>query len=187
MKILDFFSKKKKDNAGEIREKIQHHQQRLAKRKKITFSEAINRHYTHLVKRFLDLGMNPNKTILDSLGFHKYPLELALTKGYEDIALLLLEYGANPNIITHDEDQLPLLAIAVMDNRINLVSLMLQYGANPYLTGPTGLSVVSFTHNNTELKHLLTQPHFRIKRKQRQANNYRFEIENHGELNMYSF
>jgi len=118
---------------------------------------AADKGYIQLVKLLLKKGANAshvpdssshNQTALEiaSVWGHREIVELlmphldpkrdmttalvnAAWKGYNDIVRLLLEAGADPNVVRKKNRRLPLL-IAVEEDNYETVKLLLQYGAN---------------------------------------------------------
>lgn len=89
------------------------------------FMEAINRHDTEAVELFLLAGMHPN--VLNEEGGS--PLMLAAYLGYNEIATLLLDYEAEPNI----QQGAPLF-YAVENGHSQVVETLLSNGADVELS-----------------------------------------------------
>ena len=80
-----------------------------------------------------------DKSIMMVFTRYRHPLLKACLKGYVDIAKLLLEQGADPNLHgeTHDYDDITYLSYACMANNSGMVELLLKHGADPNLSdGP---------------------------------------------------
>jgi uncharacterized protein len=90
-------------------------------------------------------------------GFH--PLGLACFFGHVDAARLLLEHGADPNLLSRNEDiQTAALHAACAaqgvdeDVRYELVSLALEHGADPNLAQGGGFRPIDAARQNGDLR-----------------------------------
>ena len=79
----------------------------------------------HAVLNFLDAGVNPNSHLITG---HRL-LFTAASWGARDITLLLLSYGANPNVTNVASQNTPLLAAATEGDDLN-VTRLINAGAN---------------------------------------------------------
>lgn len=138
-----------------ISKKVQDYCNKQDAKQKISFIKAVETGHACAVKKYLEVGVNPNRAIIDSKGKKCYPLEIATLKSDACIVKMLLRKGANPNILTNDKDKVPLLALAVMDKNHEIVKVMLEYGASPSLMGMKGYNAFTFARNNPAMIHLL--------------------------------
>lgn len=75
-----------------------------------------------------------------------YALHLACDKGYAEVALLLLQYGANPNSKDNFGDS-P-LHIAVISEQESCIKILLCHGADLKLTNDDGLTPIQVSEND---------------------------------------
>lgn len=90
--------------------------------------EAINEKSIELVTATLAEGADPN--FYDKYDCDSQPLRQAVWSRDYAILKLLLENKANPNVEC-DSMEMPILTIAIMIKRIDMVELLLEYGADP--------------------------------------------------------
>lgn len=121
----------------------------------MTLNDAVIKKDSAAVMRLLAEGQDPNGVRYAYMNCEKKPLETALQQGDSDIVAILLEYGANPNILTSDVDRLPILSIAVMDGSIPRIKLMLQHGADPFMANENGTAAIDFAAQQPAIKALL--------------------------------
>ena len=111
---------------------------RLINSVSITNYKQIEQEIENLLKR----GANPN--IIDEQNQQYTLLCIASENGYYNIVKLLLEYGADPNILSRGGDTA--LIGASQRNYTDTVKLLLEYSADPNLQdkkGSTALKCVS--------------------------------------------
>ena len=98
---------------------------------------AIDRRDLHMLERVLQNGANPN-ALYDSARFMDnetalmHVLYLNDTGNYDKFVEMLLEYGADPDIIDSDGET-PLMDMAYQ-GKSDMVLLLLEYGADPNIT-----------------------------------------------------
>ena len=106
-------------------------------------------------------------------------LGLACNRGHIEVALLLLERGADPNVLICEAGATPLM-IAVVWNRAAIVAMLLQYGAEidtpaaarqagPYDEGTTALAVARQRGRTDAVKLIITERARRRFRRLRRA------------------
>jgi len=73
------------------------------------------------------------------------PLMLAVLHGSSAIVKLLLEHGADPNIITHSQENpsRSALVVAVSNGRFELVQVLVAHGADAQTQDAAGLTAVA--------------------------------------------
>jgi len=73
------------------------------------------------------------------------PLMLAVLHGSSAIVKLLLEYGADPNITTHSQENpsRSALVVAVSNGRFELVQVLVAHGADAQTQDAAGLTAVA--------------------------------------------
>ena len=87
-------------------------------------------------KHLLEVGANPNSLHLDRHVGYMTPLMEASTTNDPRYIVLLLRYGANPNIVT--EGGTALHYATVNNDSIRILYLLLKNGANPFLKDDDG-------------------------------------------------
>lgn len=96
---------------------------------------ALQERHASLLKIFLQNGCSPNN--VDFMGSNY--LYLAIENHAEDIAMLLLEYGANVNSSMH---KMSALIAAVKGGHLTIVETLLQRGADVNLQGMSGTTAL---------------------------------------------
>ncbi|OII74558.1 uncharacterized protein cubi_00111 [Cryptosporidium ubiquitum] len=113
------------------------------------FCSQVNKNETEFLKKVLErypfLSNSRN-----SQGF--YALHLACDKGYAEIALLLLEYGANLNAKDGFGDS-P-LHVAVISEQESCIRILIEHGADLTLTNDDGLTPIQVSEN-AQIKKIL--------------------------------
>ncbi|KAI3391445.1 hypothetical protein diail_7353 [Diaporthe ilicicola] len=99
--------------------------------------EAVMNRDPESVRLLLLFGADPNS--LDKNGFS--PLYTATELGYTDGAKMLIKYGADPNLSAGPDADSP-LAMAVLDNKLEMVQLFLMYGGDPNRVMANGNTVL---------------------------------------------
>ena len=98
------------------------------------------------VRLLLELGANVNAT--NDLG--RTALMFASIYGYEEIAAVLLDVGADPNIVPTDDSGWPALIAAAEGGHLSVVQRLLEAGADPFMRDKTGATAL---HHATEHGH----------------------------------
>ena len=99
---------------------------------------AIDRHDLHMLERVLKNGANPNALyddlarLMDNETALMHVLYLNDKGNYDKFVEMLLEYGANPDII--DSDGETSLMNMAYNGKSDMVLLLLEYGADPNIT-----------------------------------------------------
>jgi ankyrin repeat protein len=75
--------------------------------------------------------------------------------GNKDISGVLLERGADSNIIPNDDEGMTALIAATQKGYKDIVILLLEHGANPLLKDKKGKTAIAYA--NVEIKQLLRQ------------------------------
>ncbi|MBH0332723.1 hypothetical protein ABH14_23755 [Brevibacillus brevis] len=117
-----------------------------------------------MMKLYLKAGMDPNAYIEVKVGNKSRPIHAAAMRGHLEMAKLLLEHGANPNLLdgnysaitwaienynmiaellkygaepdlNYQNYRSPLMRV-VQDDRVDIAKLLLDHGANPNLSTP---------------------------------------------------
>jgi len=96
-----------------------------------------------VIKRFLELGVDPNIRDDNSSSFGDTPLLLSTYSGDTNCVELLLKYGADPNMSDTHSNHTPLFNSYMADDN-DAIKLLLMYGADPHKPINNGLSVISY-------------------------------------------
>ena len=110
---------------------------------------AAKRNSSPMVKLLLDRGANVNAKSIKS----QTPLHFAETA---DVARMLLQHGADPDIRTTSEGETPLMEAAYCGNE-SVARVLLQYGAHPNLRGSGGATplCIALERGNDNVAQLL--------------------------------
>lgn len=86
----------------------------------------------NIIKKALNAGADPNKHSYwkNSGKINSYPLELALEYGNEAVAKILLEYGADKNLISLERTLIS--AIKFSPRTLDCIKLLIDLGADPH-------------------------------------------------------
>lgn len=110
------------------------------------------------IEKRIELGKKNKFYLNNPLFSDATPLVLCIDEGYWDLALQLLQVGADPN--KKSQNRTPLLA-AIDKNNLSFVTKLLIVGANPnqegYRYGRTTPLYAAIENNNLELVRLLIQ------------------------------
>jgi ankyrin repeat protein len=98
------------------------------------FLDAVENNNPDVVKKLLEQGLDPNSR----LGGGKTVLYHAVEKGYEKVAMVLLDKGADSK---NTGGTLPILELAVRSNMIHVVKHVLDAGANPDIRTNEGFNL----------------------------------------------
>jgi ankyrin repeat protein len=123
----------------------------------ISLLESIDRKLPDIAKALLERGANPNAETLDRYKDHGNALQFAITEGRDDIAIILLDHGADVNIVG-GRYGMPLQSASAR-GQLTLVRELLQRGAKVN-TEPCGkyanaLQAAAFSKNLDVLELLL--------------------------------
>lgn len=106
------------------------------------------------VKLLLERGSSPNESASNG----KLPLESAIQGGFENIVAILLQHGANSDLLSSDSFCIPMtsLQIAAQNGNISIIRLLLNAGADPniFKRRPSPLEL-AIRMNRTEIAELL--------------------------------
>ena len=102
----------------------------------ININDGIELNSINSIQNYLDKGVSPDYRISGST-----LLTSAIFQNSKDIILLLLKYGANPNL--WDDNGKSPLAIACEANNETIVTILLNNGSNIYYTYPDGENLLS--------------------------------------------
>ena len=117
-----------------------------------TLARAVTQKNIHNVGILLERGADPSQNM--RVG---YPiLLLAVMTRQHEVARLLLEAGASPNVV-HPASKTSAIWYAARKNDIEMIRLLLQYGADVNAHGTTGLTALmeAIENNNAEMVCLL--------------------------------
>ncbi|MDC0764930.1 ankyrin repeat domain-containing protein [Brevibacillus sp. AG] len=130
----------------------------------LTFNASALDNKIDKVKLYLKAGMDPNAYIEVEVGKKSRPIHAAANNGHLEMAKLLLEHGANPNLVdgkysvihmaidnydmltlllksgaepdlNYQNHRSPLMRV-VQEDSVDLAKLLLDHGANPNLSTP---------------------------------------------------
>nr|QBK92135.1 MAG: Rho termination factor, N-terminal domain, F-box domain and Ankyrin repeat protein [Pithovirus LCPAC304] len=107
------------------------------------FFPCLDEGHTECVKSLLRLGVDPNSQTPEGVRSRLRlegvtALMWASEKGHADIARLLLEHGAKPNI--QEEHGFTTLIVAIYNGSADIVQLLLERGANPNIHAENALT-----------------------------------------------
>ncbi|MFA4133137.1 MULTISPECIES: ankyrin repeat domain-containing protein [unclassified Brevibacillus] len=94
----------------------------------LTFNTLALENKIDMVKLYLKAGMDPNAYIEVVVGSKSRSIHAAAMNGHLEMAKLLLEHGANPNLLDGNYS-----AITSAIDNYNFIALLLKYGADPDL------------------------------------------------------
>lgn len=100
---------------------------------------------TNLVKVLLKYGADPNAKEYNDIG-EKTPLHYAVEKNNYELAIMLLDNGANPTL--GDKRGLTVLHYAARFGFIEIVKLLLKYGADINLRDSNGFNAAHWAKMN---------------------------------------
>lgn len=103
-----------------------------------------NRDVAVVVKLLCEHGANANAPAAGAT--HATPLFFAADKGLQDVAAILLEHGANPNV-QNSVQQTPLM-FASKAGKFAVVKLLVENGANPGIRDRWGKSALDYATND---------------------------------------
>ena len=89
-----------------------------------------------VVRTLLAKRADPN--ICSQNGYHVYPLHTALTGGYDPISKMLIEAGANVNVVQHA--RITPLHIAAQQGNIDMIIILLESGADISIKTEMGMT-----------------------------------------------
>ena len=99
-------------------------------------SQAVEKGETNAVKLLLARGADPNNLIVPNEDGGYTALHLAANEGYQAVAQLLLDGGANPNL--GDIYQNTALHFAALEGHNNVLHVLLDRGGDPNITNEGG-------------------------------------------------
>lgn len=106
-----------------------------------------------IVRTLLSKGADPN--ISSQNGYHVSPLHAALTAGHDTIGKMLIEAGANVNVIQHAS--ITPLHIAAQQGNIDMIIILLESGADISVKTDAGMTAsdLAFEKGHKELSEIL--------------------------------
>lgn len=100
-------------------------------------NHAITRHDAETIRILLLFGANPNAP--DSRNVT--PLYLAVEESFRNAVIMLLKYGADPNLASGNNSETP-FALSIIEDKLDLARILLTYGGDVNHTVSNGDSVL---------------------------------------------